>query len=262
MPELPDVEVFKNYLDSTSLHRTIKEIKVKNTKILEKTSSKELKSKIEQNSFNHSKRHGKYLFVNIKESLWLMIHFGMTGFFKYFKNMDEEPDHSRILFSFDNGYHLSYDCQRLLGKVRLIKSFDDFIKEKNLGPDALGIDLTSFKDIFQNKRGGIKSALMNQKNIAGIGNIYSDEILFQTGIHPKSKVNNLDDKFFEKIYKNMKQVLNKAIDAKVNPNNFPKNFVIPHRNKDGKCPIDGKDLKKVRVNGRGTYFCPKHQEKI
>jgi len=262
MPELPDVEVFKRYLDSTSLHKTIKKVEVKDKKILEKTTAKKIKSKIEGKKFNDSKRHGKYLFINLEKKLSLMLHFGMTGFLKYFKNMDDESGHSRILFTFDNGYYLSYDCQRLLGKVRLIENISDIIKEKNLGPDALSIDIHFFKDIFENKRGGIKSALMNQKNIAGIGNIYSDEILFQTGIHPKAKVNNFDEILIKELYTKMKNVLNTAIEKNANPDNFPKNFVIPQRKKDGKCPIDGVALKKIRVNGRETYFCPKHQEKL
>ncbi len=262
MPELPDVEVFKKYFDSTSLHKKINNVEVKNKKILEKNSSKKLKKEIEGKKFTGSKRYGKHLFLEINKDLFLMLHFGMTGFLKYFKNTDEEPSHSRILFTFDNGYYLSYDCQRLLGKVRLISDIDNYIKEKNLGPDALDLDFDSFKEIIENKRGDAKSALMNQKTISGIGNIYSDEILFQTGIHPKSKVNNFDKKTIEELYKNMKNVLETAIEKNANPENFPKNFVIPHRNKEEKCPIDGEKLEKIRVNNRGTYFCPKHQEKI
>ncbi len=262
MPELPDVEVFKKYFDLTSLYKKIKNVKVKNKKILDNTSSKKLKNEVEGKEFVDSKRHGKYLFINIEKQNFLMLHFGMTGFLKYFKNKDDESDHSRVLFSFDNGYHLSYDCQRLFGKVRLVDNLDNFIEEKKLGPDALSIDLDHFINIFENKRGMVKSAFMNQKNIAGVGNIYSDEILFQTGIHPKSQVNKLSEELIEKLYFNMKDVLKTAINKNANPNNFPKNFVIPHRNKGDKCPIDGEKIKKIKVNNRGTYFCPKHQEKI
>ncbi len=262
MPELPDVEIFKKYLDSTSLHKKIKNVEVKNNKILDNTSSKKLKNEIVGKSFSDSKRHGKYLFIKIGKQKWLMLHFGMTGFLKYFKNKEEEPDHTRVLFSFDGGYHLSYDCQRLLGKVRLINDIETILKEKNLGPDALGIDLPKFKDIIKDKRGMVKTFFMNQKNLAGVGNIYSDEILFQTGIHPKSKINNFDNEIIKKLYENMINVLNTAVEANANPDNFPKNFVIPHRNKEDHCPIDGKTLKKIKVNNRGTYFCPKHQDKI
>ncbi len=261
MPELPDVEVFKKYLDSTALKKTIKKVEIKNNKILEKTTEKKFIKNVTGKKFTDSKRHGKYLFVSLNDDFWIMMHFGMTGFLKYFKNPEDEPSHSRILFSLDNNYFLSYDCQRLLGKVKLVEDLDKYIEEKKLGPDALDLTFETFKNIFENKRGGVKSAFMNQKNIAGIGNIYSDEILFQTGIHPKSKVKKLKEETLENLYKNMKKVLKTAVDSNADPDDFPDDFVIPHRNKNDKCPIDGTKLKKIKVNNRGTYFCPKHQNK-
>lgn len=261
MPELPDVETFKQYFQKTSLNQPIKKADVENKKILADTSGSNLKKELEEKKFDEAKRYGKYFFASIKNSSWLLFHFGMTGELKYFKNLEDKPSHSRLLITFENGYHLSFDCQRMLGKIDLIQNIKEFTKKKELGPDALKINLDEFKKRMQNKRGGIKSALMDQKTIAGIGNTYSDEILFQVGIHPKEKVKNLDEKNLEKMFNKMKKILETTIDKKADPEKFPSSYLIPERKKNGKCPIHNIDLQRIKVIGRTAYYCPKHQQK-
>ncbi|MEF8848276.1 MAG: DNA-formamidopyrimidine glycosylase family protein, partial [Candidatus Thermoplasmatota archaeon] len=199
MPELPDVESFKKYLDSTSLNQKINEVKITRKRILEKISEEKLVNKLKKNKFFSSHRHGKYLFVKLKKH-WLMLHFGMTGKLKYFKKPEEKPKHTRMLVKFSSGFNLAYDCQRLLGKISIIKDINQYLKQKNLGPDALDIDFSDFYSRYKDRRGKIKSGLMNQKIIAGIGNIYADEILFQTGIHPETKLNNINKAQLKIIY--------------------------------------------------------------
>ncbi|MEF8879070.1 MAG: DNA-formamidopyrimidine glycosylase family protein [Candidatus Thermoplasmatota archaeon] len=262
MPELPDVEVFKKYLDSTSLQKNIEKVEVENPKILEDITVEELKNKIEGKKFKKSRRHGKYLFVEINDNNWLILHFGMTGELKFYKEKSEQPDHARIIFHFDNGYRLAFDCQRLLGIVSLTDSVDDFIEKKQLGVDALDINQKDFLELLNNRRGTIKSALMNQKIVAGVGNIYSDEILFQTDLHPKSKVKNIDEKTLSKIYSSMKEVMKVAIDNNVNPEEFPENYLLLYRDVGNKCPKDDGEIQRVKVSGRSAYYCPKHQKKI
>jgi formamidopyrimidine-DNA glycosylase len=262
MPELPDVEVFRRYLDSTSLHQTIQKVEVKNKKILGNVSARKLQDKLKGHTFIGSRRYGKYLFANVDEEFWLLLHFGMTGSLKYFKNVQEEPPHTRVLISFDNNYHLVYDCQRLSGTVSITEKIEEVIKEKELGGDALELNLSDFKQLLKGRRGGIKSTLMNQKIIAGIGNIYSDEILFQTGIHPESKVNNLGEEMLKKLFDNMREVLNTAIKARADPNRFPDTYMIPHRDRNSKCPLDNTRLEWAKVINRTAYYCPRHQKKL
>ena len=157
MPELPDVEVFKRYLDATALHKTITAVKVKSARILEGVSPQRLQEKLRQQQFHSTHRHGKHLLVALDQGPWLTLHFGMTGFLKYFKRMDKDPEHDRLLVSFDNGYHLAYVCQRKLGNVGLTDDVDSFVKKKQLGPDALSLDLDGFRRALQGKRGTIKS---------------------------------------------------------------------------------------------------------
>jgi formamidopyrimidine-DNA glycosylase len=259
MPELPDVEIFKQYLDATSLHRTIKEVQITDDRILHGISPQKIRSKLKGHKMQGTLRHGKYLFIQTDGGLWLYLHFGMTGNVKYFKNKDHAPDYSRMLIRYTNGYHLVYVSQRLLGKVGMVKDTHQFIKKKNLGPDAQKISWNLFQEIFKNKKGSIKSALMDQKVLAGIGNLYADEILYQARIHPKTAVNKLDERHFIKIFNEMKTVITTAIQKRADPEQFPGSYLLPHRDKDGHCPRSHSKLKHIKINGRTSYFCPRCQ---
>jgi PAS domain S-box-containing protein len=137
LPELPDVEIFQKYLAATALHQEIEAVEIGSPKILGNVSPRRLKSALKGRAFRSSERHGKYLFARVDEGSWLALHFGMTGFLKYFKNKDQKPPHSRLEILFRGGFRLTYDCQRLLGKVNLIRDPKEFIENKGLGPDAL-----------------------------------------------------------------------------------------------------------------------------
>lgn len=126
MPELPDVEMFKKYLDATALHKTIAQVDVKSEQILEGISVQILKNELLGKRFEMTHRHGKYLFLSFNEAKWLGFHFGMTGFLKYFKKMEKAPPHDRLLIGFSNGYYLAYDSQRKLGKVLVIPDVEEF----------------------------------------------------------------------------------------------------------------------------------------
>jgi formamidopyrimidine-DNA glycosylase len=264
MPELPDVEIFKQYLDATSLHQTIEKVDIKEKDMLVGISAKNLKRRLEDNWFISSQRHGKYLFAGLDRNGWLLLHFGMTGFLKYFKNPEKKPSHDQLCIGFANGYHLAYVCRRKLGEIGLVNSPAEFIKEKNLGPDAMDPDLNldSFKKVLSRSRGTIKAALMNQNMIAGVGNIYTDEILFQTGVHPQSKTSALKEDTVEALFQVMREdVLPTAIERLAEPSRFPERYLIPRREKGAHCPQCSNVLQQVKVSGRTTYLCPKCQRK-
>jgi formamidopyrimidine-DNA glycosylase len=121
MPELPDVEIYKRYLDAKSLHKKIKKIDVTSTEILEGISARRLKSSLGGRAMKSSRRHGKYLFAELGASLWLVFHFGMTGDLLYYDRKDDTPDYARLILTFSNWYHLAYISQRLLGRIALIE---------------------------------------------------------------------------------------------------------------------------------------------
>src|SRR6266540_4284881 len=98
MPELPDVETFKRYLDATSLHQRISSVDVRSAYLLKDVSARELVRQLKGRCFESSRRHGKHLFVRADGDLWLRLHFGMTGSLQYFKNDEQAPRHARVLF--------------------------------------------------------------------------------------------------------------------------------------------------------------------
>lgn len=259
MPELPDVEVFRQYMDATSLHQRISGVEVENDRVLKGTSPSGLGRKLKGRQFKQTKRHGKHMFACVDEEFWIMFHFGMTGFLKYYKNSEERPEHTRVLFSFENGYHLAYDNQRMLGKVQIVDNAADYIRKYNLGSDALDLSLNAFRQLIKGRRGAVKTTLMNQNIIAGIGNIYSDEILFQSKIHPKTQIKHLNENKIKILYEKMIEVLQTAIEKKADPDEFPDDYLIPHRDEKDTCPRCGGKIKKIKINNRGTYFCPKCQ---
>lgn len=262
MPELPDVETFKRYFNATSLHQRIARVTVCAPDILEGVSVRKLKRRLKGREFESTKRHGKYLFVRLDQGSWLVMHFGMTGFLKYFKDTDKKPCHTRLLLGFANRYNLAYDCQRKLGMVSLADSEADFIERKELGPDPMhsAFDFFAFEETVASTKGMIKSVLMNQQVLAGIGNVYSDEILFQAGVHPRRSVGRLDEKTLKKLFRKMQEVLRTTIDRRAQPERFPRSYLTPHRRKDGRCPKCHGELDRLKVSGRTAYYCPRCQD--
>lgn len=261
MPELPEVETFRRYIDATSLQKTILDISISNTKILEGIDQGLLEKNLLHKKFERTSRHGKYVFIASNNKHFLVLHFGMTGFLKYFKNEDEKPNHTRLLIEFDNNYKLAYVNQRLFCKVNVIDDKDTYTHDKHLGIDALDISFEEFRNLLKKHDSMIKSLLMNQSIIAGIGNIYADEILFQSGIHPATKVQKISDKKIRNMYDKLRNVLNVSISVQADFEKYPDGFIIPHRKKQGSYPKGNETLKTMKVNNRTTYFCPVHQKK-
>ena len=261
MPELPDVQIFAKYLNATALHQKIKKVEVE-PEILDSVSSQTLQRRLKGTSLESTRRHGKYLFVALDSNGWLGLHFGMTGFLRYYKGDEPASEHVRLLLRFENGYNLAYDLRRKLGKVFLTDNPDQFIQDNDLGPDPFqdDIDLTQFRKLLEKKRGAIKSALMDQSLMAGIGNVYSDEILFQANIHPKTPVQQLTDEEVKTLFKTMHRVLQTAIDRKAQPDDMPRSYLLPHREPGEPCPKCGGTIEKIKVSGRSSYFCPNHQK--
>ncbi len=146
-------------------------------------------------------------------------------------------------------------------EVRLVHDFDEFMEEEGIGPDALALSLDDFRDLCAHRRGSIKSLLMNQKAIAGIGNVYSDEILFQAGVHPAAQVKKLTDARIKEAHRWMRKVLHTAIERKANPEKMPRTYLLPHREDGAPCPRGEGEIKTMKVNGRTCYYCPQRQKK-
>jgi formamidopyrimidine-DNA glycosylase len=258
MPELPEITLFCDYIEETSLNKTIKKVEFPDASLLQ-NSEAAFKKALVGEKFESAERLGKYLVVNTSGSSSLIFHFGMTGKMEYYANQDA-PKYSKMIIHFEDDYHLAYTCRRKLGKIFLSESLQKFQKENEIGKDALELSENEFLELLENKTGSIKGVLMDQHVMSGLGNVYSDEMLYQAKIHPKRKTNELSASEKKKLFKKMGSVLEMAIKKEGVRKDFPKSYLINHREDGADCPkCDGKVMQ-IKVSGRSTYFCPSCQK--
>ncbi len=260
MPELPDVEIFRRYLDRTSLRQKIRAVELDGARMRRGVAARTLRDALTGSAFRSTRRHGKYLFAALGSAGWLVLHFGMTGFLDYAKDGAEPPDHTRLLVRFANGARLAGVWQRLLGRIALTDDPDRFIRDQDLGPDALGLGKRTFLDRLGARGGSIKGALMDQSFIAGLGNVYSDEMLFQARIHPRAPVRKLGEDGARALHGAMGHVLKMAIAKKADPARLPDTWLLPHREEGAKCPRCGGKIARIAVAGRHAFLCPRCQK--
>jgi formamidopyrimidine-DNA glycosylase len=277
MPEIPEVEAFKDFIIKTSLHKKIEDVTSSAKELIKGTSFADFKKSLKNKEFTSAERKGKYLIIHTSNKpKKVVMHFGLTGGLAYEKNKDIKIKYSRVTFKFSNAF-LHWTNRRKFGKVWLVKNLDEIKGLEDLGPDPFALTEKQFVKLMQQHSSkNIKAFLMDQSIIAGLGNEYSDEILFQAGIDPHRKVSDLSSAEMKKAYTKMKSVLNYFIKLRKKylknvgsvdyfSNEDRKHFKLTslqaHRHIDNKCPKNkNHTLKKVTIGGRSAYYCPKDQK--
>jgi formamidopyrimidine-DNA glycosylase len=279
MPEIPEVEAFKVYVTKTSLEKKIINIVSEGKSLIQDCSVSAFEKTLTGKKFTSAKRDGKYLVLALDSHKKVVMHFGLTGSLAYEKNIDVAVKYSKISFVFANGSVLHWINKRLFGKIWLVENEDEVKGIKELGPDALKISEKEFVALCSKyERKNVKTFLMDQKLIAGIGNEYSDEILFQAGIDPRHSLSDLSAVQIKKIYTEMHEVLDyfiafrkKYINQLAGKQYFSNqdtsvihiksSYLQAHRHTDQLCPKNkNHKLKIVKIGGRSAYFCPQDQK--
>ena len=273
MPELPEVETIKNILAPLVVNQTIKKVKVlRKTTVIGDVNNFE--NTLKNKTFLSISRIGKFLIFHLDDEIVLVTHLRMEG--KYYDFLENEDDckYARVIFYLSNGHKICYDDSRCFGIMILSneKEYKNLKEIKKLGPEPFNInDVSSILKEVKNKRTPIKSALLDQSIIAGLGNIYVDETLYASKIHPLTPVNLINKNEWEEIIKNASKILNIAIEmggstirsyhpGKDIDGNFQTRIKI--YGKQGEiCPICQSTFRFIKVGGRGTTFCPKCQIK-
>ena len=269
MPELPEVEMRRLYLEATSFHQPIDTITVEDKKLLT-TELHTLLEGLHNRQFVSTQRVGKNLFINTDDpSIIVRMHFGMTGDLVYYHNSVDRPKHARIVFFFKNGFCLGFVCPRKFERVGLVTNVDEYLKLKKIAPDALSIDVPTLIAKLSKRRSPIKPVLLDQATTAGLGNWIVDEVLFQAKVHPSSVSADLTDDQIEAIHSAIHFVLETAIAREATYRNFLKSFLIHARQWDISpyedleahefCPRCNTKIDVIEVGGRTTYYCPKEQ---
>lgn len=273
MPELPEVETVKESLKLRLVGKKIVKAKILYDNIIAYPSKEDFVLKIANQTINDIKRRGKFLMF-VLDDFYLLSHLRMEG--KYFFKDKSIPyeKHEHVIFELDDDTELRYRDTRKFGKMYLInkEDIDKVGPLKDLGLEPCDDNLTSDYLMEKYKKRGtpIKSVLLEQDIIVGIGNIYADEILFLCGINPLRKASLISSNECDLIIKYTREVLEKAIkmggttirtySSVDGVHGLFQNELLIHGKDNGKCPKCGNDISKIRVGGRGTYFCEKCQK--
>lgn len=269
MPELPEVEIRRQYLESSSLYQPISNIEVEDKRLLN-TDYTTLLAALDNRQFTGTRRVGKNLFILTDEPGVIMhMHFGMTGDLEYYHASIDKPRFARIVFEFTNGFKLGFLCPRKFERIGLVDDIDKFLKQKKIGPDALEITLSELSKRIKQKKSPIKPVLLDQSVVAGLGNWIVDEVLFQAFVHPEQRADTLTDSQLQKIYDAIRLVLETAIRCEATYRDFPIGFLIHVREWDDSpyddldahkfCPRCRTRIERSVVGGRTTFFCSKEQ---
>lgn len=281
MPELPEVETIRRGLNDFLIGRSITKVTISSDKSFigdpDIVTGKEVVN---------LGRRGKALLIGLSGDLWVMIHLRMTGQLIYVgkeKFAAGHPDigftekmpgrHTRVIFEFDDGSHLYFNDQRKFGFVKVADAtgleVDSFLAK--LGPEPWEISPEAFYERLQRRKGTtIKAAILDQSVIAGVGNIYADEGLYYAEIFPGRKVADITMPEASKLLQGLCKVMDESIDsggstmkdyvrADGTKGNYLEKFAKVFRKEGQPCPRCGATIKKIRVAGRGTHYCPECQ---
>ncbi|MCL4406335.1 MAG: bifunctional DNA-formamidopyrimidine glycosylase/DNA-(apurinic or apyrimidinic site) lyase [Patescibacteria group bacterium] len=284
MPELPEVQTIVDDLDKKIKGRTIVDVWTDAPNLIREPFS-QFKKEIVGRKIVGVDRRAKNILIHFDSGKLLLTHLKMTGHYllgqwilsskgaKPVKAagplMEKVNSYIHVVFSLDNGQMLALSDLRKFAKIMFgdAEEITAAAKLDRLGPEATEIDFENFKNLLRDSRKPIKKLLMDQGSIAGIGNIYSDEILFDAKIHPLSSADSLDNERRKKLYDSMKRILQEAIILRgVSVSDFrdtagaegaygPKRLVYRRENQPCPGPCAGK-VKRMKIGGRSAYFCP------
>ena len=272
MPEKPEVITVARSLKEKILNKKITDVKVLWDNIIA-TPKDEFIENIKNQTIKDITTRGKFL-VFILDTDVLLIHLRMEGKFTFRKKEDEISKHEHVIFTLDNKEEMRFHDVRKFGKMYLIKKSEVY-KVKPLVELGYEYDssLLTKEYLFQklsSKRLPIKTVLLDQSIISGIGNIYDDEILFMSGIDPNRKSSKITLDECDKIIKNTREVLNKAIKlggttiksftSSEGVHGLFQNELLVHGKSGSSCPVCGCIIEKTRIGGRGTSYCMKCQK--
>lgn len=268
MPELVEVETTRRDLSKAIEGKVINRVSVYLDKIVYNKKDSFIKT-IEGQKVNKVKRRGKWLIFELEKNC-LIIHFRMEGRFYYLPLDFKKDKHDYVIFYFSD-FSLHYNDPRLFGKMEVIDKEDlsKFFEDKKLGLEYTDSNLTSkyLKDKFKTHHTDIKKMLLDQSYITGIGNIYADEILFESKINPKCYADKLSKAKLQLIIDNTKVVFERSLKCKGTYPNIDgkrgtfENYLKVHMRENKPCYDCGTTIVKEKVGGRGTYYCPCCQKK-
>lgn len=270
MPELPEVETIARTLAPAIVGRRVAGIELIYRPLL-RTGRKTLGA-LTGGRVLGVRRRGKMLLIEIEGGRTLVFHLKMTGQFFFAESSESRDKHTRLIIRFDDDRNeLRFRDVRKFGFLLCVAGEPESACSELscLGPEPLEVGFPEFAAILEGRRGRVKSVLLDQRRIAGVGNIYADEMLFDARIHPQTQASSLRKPAAERLYESMRKILALAIaskgstlrdyrDADGNEGNFQESHKVYDRTGEP-CVVCGTPIRMTRIGGRSSHFCPKCQ---
>lgn len=270
MPELPEVETIVRGLRKPLVGHQITGVHVGCETLVASPEVKEFARGLVGQRILDVRRRGKYLIFTLSSGRSLIVHLRMTGRLLIKDPGDELDKYDHLIFELDDGRELRFNEMRKLGRVYLVDDADEVVGD--LGPEPLDDDFTlaHFAALLSGRRGKIKPLLLNQRFLAGVGNIYADEALFAAGIHPERRAETLTTEEIERLYHAIHQVLRQGIENRGTTlgayrdaegrEGMNQGYLQVSRRTGQPCLRCGTPIERTVVGGRGTYLCPQCQK--
>jgi formamidopyrimidine-DNA glycosylase len=273
VPELPEVETIRRQLAPHLEGRTIVEIEILDPRWTRPTPPGEVQDGLRGARVDAVRRSGKYLIWSLSNGRFLLVHLRMTGALLF--DPRPEPAHTRVRFELDGGHRLVYVDPRRFGTGHLLdgQAQRDAYLAQRLGVEPLTPEFTveHLRRMARGRRAPVKAFVLDQRRIAGVGNIYADEALFRAQIHPLRAAGSLTGVQLGRLRDAIEESLLAGIEAKGATiddfrhvdgarGSFQDRFLV-HRREGEPCPRCGHTVRKIVVGGRGTYVCERCQPK-
>jgi len=274
MPELPEVETVKKTLEKKLAGLTITGVEIMMPKVIREPEPRQFANLVTGKKITKLGRRGKYLLIYLSGYSVLVIHLRMTGRLVYARPEDPPPRHTHVVFHLSNGCELRFADMRQFGRILLAdtRRLDQVKGLKDLGPEPLGPEFTRefLRKELKRKRVRLKSLLLDQTFVAGLGNIYADEALHRSRRHPERIAGSLSPREFANLYRSIIEVLKEGI---LNRGTSMRDYVdgdgregnyqtlLRVYNREGQqCTRCGFTIARIKVGGRSSYFCPSCQK--
>lgn len=271
MPELPEVETIRRDLEPLVTGRTITGVEVDpaTLPLLAGTTFDVLESNLVGRAIKSLGRRGKYLLFELDDGRWFVAHLRMTGRLVWRPHNAPPEQYQRARLMLDNGCDLRWSDLRKFGTWRIYDRLDDLLAK--LGPEPIdeNFDLKTFRAALAGRTAPVKAVLLDQRRMAGLGNIYVDEALFQARIRPDTPAGELSSAAVKRLHQAVRDVLERGIEYRGasfrdyvdgQGNQGQQHMYVQVFRRDGKpCYTCGTIIQKTVVGGRGTHFCPRCQ---
>lgn len=279
MPELPEVETVVQGLRKTVLKKTISKVitdaPVKSIVVSGSFKSKSFETNLKNKIIKKIHRRGKNILIDLSGDITLWVHLKMTGHFYYKKVTVEKEKHDLVVFYFASPHEnkkLIFNDYRRFGRLRLFYTKELFEQKglKELGPEPLEITTDDFVALCKTKNRMVKPALLDQSLIVGIGNIYADEALYASRIHPKKILSSLSKKKLIELHGHIQRILGMAIDnmgssvdtySGVNGESGKfQTYLKAYGQENEPCERCGRKIVLEKIGSRSAHYCPKCQK--